>query len=362
MSNKSISILIPIWGFAKSGGIKVVSNLANRWTDMGIDVKVVCFYKSIEPYYPLKCEVEYVDYKGRPTERENPSDNASTVQYLVELYKTYRALKRAIDRNAKQFTVSIANYDLTAYSVVRGNIVNKFYYIQAYEAWHNNDRITGRVRNWISRRSYLLRLIRIVNADIYKNYKEIKSKYVVPPGIDLDVYHKKKKTWDKTRPFIVGCIGREQAWKGSEDVAIAVEMLQNRGLDIDFQVAFHPVQHGKYRLVMPDGDQKLSEFYREIDVMIAPGTIQLGAIHYPVIEAMACNTPVITTGYYPANDTNAYIVPVSNPKAIADTIENMINNYDEAMDKADKAYACVEDFSWDKVSKKMLDIIDSEMQ
>ena len=38
--------------------------------------------------------------------------------------------------------------------------------------------------------------------------------------------------------FIVGCIGREQAWKGSEDVAIAVEMLQNKGLDIDFQVAF----------------------------------------------------------------------------------------------------------------------------
>ncbi|WP_341479706.1 glycosyltransferase [Clostridium algidicarnis] len=68
----------------------------------------------------------------------------------------------------------------------------------------------------------------------------------------------------------------------------------------------------------PDGDDNLADYYRNLDILVAPGHIQLGAIHYPVIEAMACNVPVITTGYYPANDENSFIVPVKRPDKIAE--------------------------------------------
>ena len=91
--------------------------------------------------------------------------------------------------------------------------------------------------------------------------------------------------------------------------------------------------------------------------MVAPGTLQLGAIHYPVIEAMAVGTPVITTGYYPASEKNAYIVPVSAPEKIAETIESIINNYEEAINRAQVALHDIQAFSWDNVCEKMLDII-----
>lgn len=357
LQDEKVAILIPIWGFSKSGGIKVLSNFINRWTDSGINTKVVCYYKSDEPYYPIKADIVYVDNNGKKVNREEAERNQSIHKYLKSIYDTYHGLYIAMDNLSHEYNVAIANYDLTAYSVAKSTIKNKFYYIQAYEAWHNEKKLSGKIRNYLSKKTYTLDLNRIVNANIYKNYKEIKSEHVVPPGIDLSIYHRKEGVWDGRRPFRVGCIGRAQAWKGSDDVALAVEMLQSRLNNIEFDVAFNPVNHGDFKLLHPDGDSKLSDFYRYIDVMVAPGTIQLGAVHYPVIEAMACNTPVITTGYYPANSNNAYIVPVSDPKAIADTIEHIMENYEEAMAKAEIAYSDISEFEWDKVSQKMLDII-----
>ena len=362
LNREEIKILITIWGFTKSGGIKVLTNIANRWIDQGIDTKIVCYYKSEEPYYPLKAEVLYVNNKGEVTDRKSAEHDQSIYKYAKSFFDVYRGLLLAMNKLSDTYNVAIANYDLTAYSVNKCTIKNKFYYIQAYEAWHNEDRLSGRIRNKISKRSYSLNLFRIVNADIYKNYKEIHSEHVVPPGIDLSVYHRKNEYWDGSRPFRVGCIGRSQAWKGSEDVASAVDILQKKNIDIEFDVAFNPVSKGKFILMQPDGDNNLADFYRYIDVMVAPGTIQLGAVHYPVIEAMACNTPVITTGYYPADNTNAFIVPISNPDSIANTIEVIMDNYKEAMDKSELAQIKIAEFDWDRVSQKMLDIIYKEMK
>ena len=59
--------------------------------------------------------------------------------------------------------------------------------------------------------------------NIYKNYKNLHAKYVIPPGLDLDVYFPKILENPQNRSFVVGCIGRQEEWKGSEDVATAVK-------------------------------------------------------------------------------------------------------------------------------------------
>ncbi len=95
-----------------------------------------------------------------------------------------------------------------------------------------------------------------------------------------------------------------------------------------------------------------------MDILVAPAKLQLGAVHYPVIEAMACGTTVVTTGYYPANDTNSYIVPVSAPEAIADTIVDITENYDLAEQKIDQALKELERFDWKRVSLDFIKIIE----
>lgn len=360
---RKLRIIIPIWNFTKAGGIKVLSRLANEFENAGHEVIVICYCETDEPYYSLNCEIQYVDDKGNAVARRDSMQTNNFVWRRMKLLMIPNALKRAINRLASDHCIVLANYNRTAYPVYQSNVINKFYYIQAYEVWDENaTHLWRRITNQYVKRTYTLDLIRIVNAEIYKNYKEIKSDYVIPPGIDLSVYYQKTEHWDGNRPFVIGCIGRKEKWKGSDDVARAVDILQKKGLNIQFKVAFNPMECADFELVFPDGDEKLAEFYRQIDVMVAPGHIQLGAIHYPVIEAMACGTSVITTGYYPADENNAYIVPVACPEKIAEAIEEIMDDYDTAMRKIEVASKQIGQFDWSIVSQKMLDIFYENMK
>ena len=195
---------------------------------------------------------------------------------------------------------------------------------------------------------------------MYINYKNIKAIHVVYPGIDLNVYFpKERKMKESSDTFIVGCIGRKEEWKGSEDVAEAIKILHNKGYkNIEFIVAFNAVSYDNHTLVHPDGDKKLADYYRSLDILITPGHIQLDAIHYPVIEAMATKTPLITTGYFPSNENNSFLVPVKSPDEIAKQIIYVMNNYDKAIIKSEKAYESISQFSWEKLSHKFISIIE----
>ena len=356
----NLNIIIPIWQFGKAGGLRVLSKLANAFKEMGHNVLVISYYKNNEePYFPIECDVKYVDEEGNFAEPTiEPKKNRLTKN--LEEYTRYKALLNALNNLSDRYDIALANANKTAFSVSKSKIKNKFYYIQAYEAWYTQK--IGFVYNYLAKKSYKLNnLIKIVNADLYKDYKEIHTDYVVPPGLDLDLYHIKDKSayWDKKRSFVIGHIGRIEEWKGSRETAEAVKILQKEGVNVKYQVAFNPPAEDicDYELVKPDGDVNLSNYYRSVGVLVAPCSIQLGAIHYPVIEAMACGTPVVTTGYYPATNENAYIVGVNSPNEISNAVKDIMNNYNLAMQKVQIANDKLKEFAWDKVSEKMIDII-----
>jgi glycosyltransferase involved in cell wall biosynthesis len=110
---------------------------------------------------------------------------------------------------------------------------------------------------------------------------------------------------------------------------------------------------------VPRNDDELADFYRSVDLLIAPGTIQLGAPHYPVMEAMACNVPVITTGYLPASEDNALIVPISRPEAIADAVIAATSAPEATAARAARAQTAVAPFAWTEVATRMLALMTS---
>jgi len=274
----------------------------------------------------------------------------SAKRRVIGLYKYMK-------NNSNMYDIVLANFNTTAIAVFLGSSVNNFYYIQAYEpGLYTANSIKSLLQKFIAWITYLLPLTRIVNAEIYKKYKNIRSKYVIHPGLDLTIYYPKDLICEKKKELIVGCIGRKEEWKGSNDVGEAIKILHERGYSVTLKVAFNPVDYTKHDLVFPDGDSNLAEFYRSLDVLVAPGHIQLGAVHYPVIEAMACNVPVITTGYYPANETNAFIIPPKSPKKIAEVLEQIINDYSITINKANAANQLVKQFDWQFVSQKFINI------
>lgn len=342
-----MKIIIPVFGFGKAGGYRVLSNLANEWKKE-VDVEFLTFKDSEEPYFPTNVNINML-----PIDLNN------------NFFKKIYYLLKYLNRDKKE-TVILANQNMTVWPTLFSKNKNKFYYIQAYEPEFYDEykgnkikKIILKILAWLT---YFMPLKRIVNSDLYLNYKNIRSNYVIPPGLDLEVYYPKKLERGNKKTLIVGCIGRVEEWKGAHDVGRAVEILHKKGLDIKLKVAFNPVEYLNHELVKPDGDENLADYYRSLDVLVAPGHIQLGAIHYPVIEAMACNVPVITTGYYPANNENSFIVPIKNPEKIAEVIERIYFNYEEAYKKSQKAQEKIGEFAWEVVAKNFLDIIKKEME
>ena len=344
--------MIPIFGFGKAGGYKVLTKLANYWKSQNHKVVFVVTTDNQKPYYNVDCEIVFL-YKNK---EEIPKS-----KYFLFI-KNIIILTKYIKKHFKEYDVIMANWCFTAYPVWFASKTLNLYYIQAYEPEFFNEtrnllkKYIYKLLSWLT---YYLPLIRVVNSDYYTKYKNITAKYVVYPGIDLNVFYPKKTMIKANNDiFKIGCIGRLEQWKGSQDVADAIGYLYNKGIkNIKFLVAFNRVNCSNYEVVYPDNDESLANFYRNLDILVAPGHIQLNAIHYPVIEAMAVKTPVITTGYYPANTSNAFIVPIKSPKNIAEKIEYLMQYYSDAVEKADKAYNEIQKFSWNVVGDNFLKII-----
>jgi len=352
----SKKILIPILSFGRAGGFRVLSQLSNYWGYAKCDVTFVVFHESDSPYYPVNGKIIWIDINGYKVPSNNSKYDAKN-SILKRVYALYKYLRK----HSREYDIVLANSNQTAWPVWVGSSSINFYYIQAYEVgFYSASNIKGLLKRCSAYFTYFLPLHRVVNAEIYKKYKNINSKHVIPPGLDLNIYYPRAFSKKQNKNFVVGCIGRKAEWKGANDVGEAVKLLRSHGYDIKFRVAFESIKYTDHELVTPDGDESLANFYRSLDVLVAPGHIQLGAIHYPVIEAMACKVPVITTGYYPANNENSFIVPIKNPGAIAETIEKIIQNYKSATKKAEIAYTYMSQFKWTVVSTKFLDVFSNE--
>ena len=248
--------------------------------------------------------------------------------------------------------VILANHSLTALPVSKAKIKGKkIYYIQAYEPDYYAYRkgAVGWFLTHYADYSYKLsNLVKIVNSPIYFEYKNLKATKFVPCGLDRCTYYKK----DNTKFFSkikIGAIGRLEVFKGTAYVLDAFLELLSLKTEYQFELnlAFgDKVLENQYiNCPQPDGDFELAQFYREMDIIIAPGTTQYGAIHYPVIEAMACGTPVVTTYYMPATDANAWLVEPHSVSSIVSQVLNILDDKANTTRKILRAFEDIEQFN-----------------
>ncbi len=358
-------ILIPITNFGHGGGARVLSRLASTWTAAGHPTDFLVDVRSPPPYFPTGAGVHRFDNAGLV--EGSPSTDAAFAPSGNAL-SIYRGMYRGLNAIGASYDVILANHSLTAWPVrfASTGAARKFYYVQAYEpeyyllepGW--KARLLRRLSEW----SYGLALTQIANAPIYVGHGSIRARTWIPPGLDVSVFHR-RATMPSFRPddspVVIGTIGRREATKGTIHVLEAFARLHAMNPRFRLRVAFGNLpdgwSHPGVEIVVPRGDEELAAYYRSVDILAAPGTVQLGACHYPVLEAMASGTPVITTGYLPASAENSWLVPVKDSDAVAKAVLDVVATPEaELARRLDLAHAAVQRFSWEQVSNDFLDL------
>jgi glycosyltransferase involved in cell wall biosynthesis len=354
-----MKILIPVFDLSANGGNRVLAELANIWVKFAHEVYFVMNHKNETPYFPTNGKIIWCDKKGKikETHKGKPEE-----ELLKTVYSNIVTFSNFLRKYSKNFDIVLANFSITALPVKLFSRTKNFYYVQAYEPGQVEvkDLKTRIIGIFLTQLSYHLGLKTIVNAEIFKNYKGIRSKIVIPPGLDFSIMHPNdKKKLFKKHKWVIGTIGRIEKFRGTQDISEAVNILRKKGVDVDFRVAFHNVNiNCEHKLLQPHGDKNLAEFYRNLDINIYAQQIQPGAVNYPVIEPMACGTAVITTPSYPANNKNSWVVPVKSPEKIAAAVEEIIHNPNAAQEKVEKAKKDMIEFEWEKIGKKFIDVFE----
>lgn len=346
-----MKILIPIVAFGNTGGYRVLSQLANHWLAQGHSVDFLVPETSSNPYFPTNAGIIWAHLDGRQT--GTPSHTHRWNRFHGEL--NILTLYCGLNRIGANYDVILANHCLTAWAVrlARTGRAHLFYYVQAYEPDYFPVQTINR---FLARQSYNLGLQMIVNAPLYCRYENIRATRVVPPGLDFALYYAKTAHKDlSTGQVVIGCIGRHEETKGTKYVLEAFEILWEKDPRFSLRVAFGNLPsgwtHPALEVVVPKNDAELADYYRSVDILVAPGTVQHGAPHYPVMEAMACATPVVTTGYLPADKSNAWIVANRNAEEIVRAIEEIILS--DYRVKVDRARAAIQVLAWDAIAMKM---------
>lgn len=332
-----MNILVPVLKFGPSGGLRVLAKMSHEWVKLGHRVTFINMSDG-KPYFPIDSEIVAIEA-------------TSTIQ-------KYRKTIKYLNEHFQEYDCLLANFCLTTVPIIFSSLLHlnfkkNYYYIQAYEPDFFKPHTFKRM---YAKLSYKLPFKRIVNSNIYRDYKKLQSTRVVFPGLDLlNYYSKDVKVFN---PILkIGTIGRIEEWKGTADVCKAMEILQSENINFDFYLAFNDFETIPHHFVKPDGDEKLSAFYRDMDIVVAACKGQHGAIHYPVIETMAVGSTIVCTDYYPSNDSNAYKVDESAPEQIAEAIKRIINNKEEAIQKREQALKDVQQFDWPIVAQKFLNYL-----
>lgn len=334
----------------------MLSEMANAWVRAGHEVDFLAPDTSGMPYFPTLAGIAWCDKKGNvlADKEEREFSPRRGWQLLLSLYHGIKAV-------GNDYDIVLANHSFTTWPIWFARLSNpaKFYYIQAYEPEYYY--LERRPVGWlVSRLSYALPFCQIANTEIYAEHLGVSGDKIVPFGIDLE------KFWSKEGPInfaarneiIIGCVGRAEAAKGTKYILDAFEALWKGDKRFSLRVAYgnlpHNWEHEAVEIVVPQNDIELAHFYRSVDILVAAGTVQHGAPHYPVLEGMASGLPVVHTGFLPGDDQNSWIARNKDSASICEQIK-LITSHPNLHQKLHHAARDIRPFAWDAVANKMLD-------
>jgi glycosyltransferase involved in cell wall biosynthesis len=262
--------------------------------------------------------------------------------------------------------INVATISYSGYAVSRSQKGVPFHYYMHYEPLVREEGYKKK----IIEESYYLPTQKIVNSSwLSEQIKERTGQDVVGlvfPAIDHNIFYprKEKPAERKGQKIKIVSLAKYKWWKGLPDALKAIQMVRNRGYDVDFQTFGgrfdkntlpEEVRDIAFTFVGSKVNDQLAEFYSDADILISASYFE--SFPLPPIEAMACGTPVVTTVYgtedYAFNRKNALVVEPKKPEEMAEAIIELIENEPLYNQLREEGIKTAKSFSWEKAADKM---------
>jgi len=319
-------VVIPLFGFNVSGGIRLLVGLANGLAARGHDVCFAVASDELGSPFPLSSSVEVVRMRA-----------AVPLRYADKLCNA-----ALLGVRLPRCDVVVANAFLTAYPAYAAVVLGRAK-AGAYFALHYEPLVMGELsaRSAPARRAveavaaftYRLPLAKMALSGWIKEQLSIRhgvDSAVVPPFINLDAFRPRGVEREE---LSVATVGRSAAWKGMEELYAAMRIVKETHRDVKLVIMSREEvdvpEDVAADVVRPLFDEELAGMYARCEVFAFPSWYE--GFGLPPLEAMACGAPVVLTDSGGVRDfaedgKNCVMVPARDPEALASGILKLLGD------------------------------------
>jgi len=346
-----ITFLLPDAGL--TGGTRVVATYADRLQKRGHEVTVVSFPMAPPP---LKQRIKAI-LKGHIFAKRKKS--ASHFDGLAIPHRIINRYRPLTDRDVPDADVVIATWWETAEWAMKLSASKgaKAYFLQHYEIFDYmpKERVMATWRLPLHKITISKWLV-----DTAKDIFGDDDVSLVPNSVDTKQFNAPPR--QKQQQPTVGLMYSRVYWKGC-DISLKAFDLSLESVPNLRLVAFGfespssdlPLPPGS-RFVLQPPQNQIKDFYSSCDVWLC-GSWSEGFC-LPLLEAMACRCPVVSTEIggpldFVVNGVNGYMAPVGNSEELSRRIVQVCQSSDEQWKAmSDAAYATAVRYTWDDATDR----------
>lgn len=194
--------------------------------------------------------------------------------------------------------------------------------------------------------------------DIYNKLDLIKKPAaVITDGVDLNFFYKKTNRLTKHKEFIIGWAGNSK-WGNSDNKGVnsilkpCIKNLRNKGYNIKLNLA----DSSEKKIPITE----MPDYYTGIDVYVCVSEHE--GTPNPILEAMACGIPIISTDVGVVNDVfgpkqKEFILKSRTIECLEEAILKLYCNRNLIKDLSSENLESIKEFSWHNISKKYNDFL-----
>lgn len=238
---------------------------------------------------------------------------------------------------------------------------------------HSNKKNTFFQRHLFHSISGVIAINKNVKSALLKAFPNLLDKVIVHPnGVDQRFYREERTPLSLQRPALV-YTGSFQDWKGLDTVLAAAKIVPQCMFYLVGGVE-HDLRKGGYQGPIPTnvvlaGKREYKEmphWTTSADMLVLTGTKRDNySYHYTspmkLFEYMASGKPIVASRT-PAieqivTERDVFFYESDHPEALAETIQRVLENPDEAVQRAEHTLQKVKNFTWDRRAKKIIAFI-----